>query len=57
MPFTFILIFGGGKIWLQRNMTEDEVVDSLMAAGVPAEDIVIGLVPPEARAGTPFAEN
>jgi hypothetical protein len=38
-----------GKIWLQCNNTEREVVDELMAAGVEKQDIVLGLVTPSAR--------
>lgn len=44
-----------GKIWLQCNNTEREVVDELMAAGVPAGDIVLGFQPPYARQFTGFA--
>ncbi len=44
-----------GKIWLQCNNTEREVVDELMAAGVPPEDIVLGFQPPYARQFTGFA--
>ena len=45
----------GGKIWLQRNITEDELVDELEAAGVPKSDIVLGLVAPSMRIATPYA--
>ncbi len=45
-----------GKIWLQRNQTEFEVVDFLMENGVPKEDIVLGIKPPYARKHTGFAE-
>ena len=38
-----------GKIWMQCNNTEREVVDELMAAGVEQKDIVLGFVPPMAR--------
>lgn len=44
-----------GKIWLQHNMTEHEIADELMAAGVPASDIVLGFVPEDARIATGFA--
>lgn len=44
-----------GKIWFQINNTEREVVDELMAKGVPAEDIVLGFQPPYARPYTGFA--
>lgn len=38
-----------GKIWMQCNNTEREVVDEFMAAGVDRNDIVLGFVPPAAR--------
>ncbi len=44
-----------GKIWMQCNNTEREVVDELMAAGVRKNDIVLGFVPPEARHFSGFA--
>lgn len=44
-----------GKIWLQCNNTEHEVVDELTAQGVDNQDIVLGLVPPHARKFTGFA--
>ncbi|MBK6929461.1 MAG: XisI protein [Saprospirales bacterium] len=43
------------KIWLQCNNTEREVVDELMAAGVPPDDIILGFQPPYARQFTGFA--
>jgi len=47
----------GEKIWLQRNYTEDEVVDKFIEAGVPHEDIVLGFIAPYMREATPFAEG
>jgi hypothetical protein len=44
-----------GKIWMQCNNTEWEVVDDLMAAGVDRQDIVLGFVPPAARHFSGFA--
>ncbi|MEL7163214.1 MAG: element excision factor XisI family protein [Bacteroidota bacterium] len=44
-----------GKIWFQVNNTEEEIVDELMAAGVPASDIVLGFIPEKARIATGFA--
>ncbi len=44
-----------GKIWMQCNNTEWEVVDDLMAAGVDRKDIVLGFVPPSARHFSGFA--
>ncbi len=45
----------GGKIWMQCNNTEREVVDEFMAAGVDRNDIVLGFVPPSARHFSGFA--
>jgi XisI protein len=44
-----------GKIWMQCNNTEREVVDEFMAAGVDRQDIVLGFVPPAARHFSGFA--
>lgn len=44
-----------GKIWFQANNTEEEIVDELMAAGVPAHDIVLGFIPKDAHIATGFA--
>ena len=42
-----------GKIWIQRDGTEDGIANELVLAGVPKDDIVIGFQPPELR---PFVE-
>ena len=44
-----------GKIWMQCNNTEWEVVDYLMAQGVDRHDIVLGFIPPQARNLSGFA--
>ena len=44
-----------GKIWMECNNTEREVVDEFMAAGVDRQDIVLGFVPPSARHFSGFA--
>lgn len=44
-----------GKIWIQCNNTEREIVDELLADGVPKSDIVLGFVPPHARHFSGFA--
>ena len=44
-----------GKIWVQRDGTNRPVVDELLAAGVPREDIVIAFHPPDLRHHTEFA--
>ncbi|MEI6411031.1 MAG: XisI protein [Bacteroidota bacterium] len=45
-----------GKIWMQCNNTEWEVVDYLMTHGVDRQDIVLGFIPPKARHLSGFAE-
>lgn len=53
VAFHFSII--NGKIWLQWNRTEHEVVDFLQEKGVPKDDIVLGLKPPAVRKHTGFA--
>lgn len=36
-------------MWIQRNQTESEIEAELMALGIPPEDLVRGLIPPEYR--------
>ena len=43
------------KIWIQRNMTEADLAQDLMAMGVVKEDIVLGLHPPYKRPLTGYA--
>jgi hypothetical protein len=43
------------KIWLQQNNTELDIVDELMAKGVPKTDIVLGFIAPAERQYTDFA--
>ncbi len=38
-----------GKVWIQRNQTEVEIDANLIELGIPEEDIVLGLIPPEYR--------
>ena len=45
-----------GKIWMQCNNTEREVVDELMANGVDRLDIVLGFLPPNVRPYAGFAK-
>jgi len=45
-----------GKVWLQQNWTDQNLVDELIAKGVDRQDIVLGFVPPYARAHTGYAE-
>lgn len=43
------------KIWIQRDGTEQGVVDELVACGVPKYDIVLAFHPQYARKYTEFA--
>lgn len=43
------------KIWVEEDWTDLGVVDDLLAAGIPKEDIVLGFHPPSERALTEFA--
>ena len=51
----FHFIIKDGKVWLHCNITEREVVDTLMEQGVPREDIVLGFRHPQTRPYTGFA--
>lgn len=44
-----------GKVWVEHDGTSPGVVDDLLAAGVPATDIVLAFQPPSVRAHTGFA--
>lgn len=44
-----------GKVWIQRDGTEDGIADELVAAGIPATDIVLGFQEPSVRPHTEFA--
>jgi hypothetical protein len=44
-----------GKIWILHNTTEHELDLELLAMGVPKEDIVLGLHPPEMRQFTDYS--
>lgn len=43
------------KIWIQWNMTEQDIADNLVNLGVPKQDIVIGFHPPELRKLTEYS--
>lgn len=43
-----------GKIWIQQNMTEDDLAAGLVEMGVAKEDIVLGLHPPYKRPYTGY---
>jgi XisI protein len=43
-----------GKIWIQRNWTEEDPAAELVEMGVPKEDIVLGLHAPYKRPYTDY---
>lgn len=44
-----------GKIWVQRDETEDGVTYELVAAGIPKDSIVLGFHPADVRPYTGYA--
>lgn len=44
-----------GKIWVQRDGTEDGIANELVASGIPKEAIVLGFHEPSVRPHTGFA--
>ena len=44
-----------GKIWIQRDFTEEGLADQLVELGVPKADIVLGFRAPYVRQFTGFA--
>lgn len=44
-----------GKVWIQRDGTEDGIANELVQAGIPKSDIVLGFYEPEIRPHTGFA--
>lgn len=44
-----------GKVWVEHDGTNLEIVQSLLDAGIPSHDIVIGFHPPDQRKYTEFA--
>ncbi len=44
-----------GKIWIEKDTTEDGIATELVQAGVPREDIVLAFHSPELRHLTEFA--
>ena len=43
-----------GKIWIQENMTENDLAQELVEMGVNKEDIILGLHPPYKRPYTGY---
>ena len=44
----------GGKILIQRNMTEADLAQDFVKFGVPKDDIILGLHPPYKRPHTGY---
>lgn len=44
-----------GKIWIQRDFTEEGIANKLVELGVPKSDIVLGFRSPYVREFTDFA--
>jgi XisI protein len=44
-----------GKVWVQRDGTEDGITDELVAAGIPKNQIVLAFHPPYVRQHTEYA--
>jgi hypothetical protein len=44
-----------GKLWIQRDGTEDGIATELLKAGIPKNKIVLGFRSPEMRKLTEFA--
>jgi hypothetical protein len=44
-----------GKIWVQRDETEDGVTQELVAVGIPKDKIVLGFHPADVRQYTGYA--
>ncbi|MBE9114995.1 XisI protein [Lusitaniella coriacea LEGE 07157] len=44
-----------GKIWVQRDETEDGVTLDIVAAGIPKDSIVLGFHPADVRPHTGYA--
>jgi hypothetical protein len=52
---TLLLRIKGGKIRVEEDWTDAPIVDDLIDAGVPKQDIVLAFQPPAARASTEYA--
>lgn len=44
-----------GKVWIQRDGTENGIANELIAAGIPKDRIVLGFQTPDVRPYTEFA--
>ncbi|MEG3918290.1 element excision factor XisI family protein [Microcoleus sp. POL10_C6] len=43
-----------GQVWIQANNTDRLIAEELVAAGIPAKSIVLGLQPPDVRPHTAY---
>ncbi|MCC3405566.1 MAG: XisI protein [Microcoleus sp. PH2017_10_PVI_O_A] len=43
-----------GQVWIQANNTDRLIAEELVAAGIPAKSIVLGLQPPDVRSYTAY---
>lgn len=59
MKNTFLVIFHfdikDNKIWVQRNISDYDIIGDLEAKGVPKQDIVLAFYSPRMRAYTEYA--
>ena len=37
------------RVWIQRNSTEEEIVDTLADHGIPSHEVVLGFISPDLR--------
>lgn len=44
-----------GKVWVEQDLTDLYVIDALLEAGIPSENIVLDFHPPQKRVLTKFA--
>ena len=44
-----------GKVWIEKDNTEDGVASELVQAGIPKSQIVLAFRPPEVRRHTEYA--
>jgi hypothetical protein len=44
-----------GKVWIEKDNTEDGVAEELVQAGIPKSQIVLAFRPPEVRKHTEYA--
>jgi hypothetical protein len=52
---TVYLRIDQGKVWVEEDWTKQGIVNDLLEAGIPSEDIVLGFQHPNKRPLTEFA--